>query len=282
MLPCRTSALGFLTLSLTLQTAPATSENELPLAGLHGLGRVEYGVTQSNNPKRSYYTYVRIPEEEPGENGFPTIYLLDGGITFPLLAAYYRYLRLADEVPPMLIVGISYPSNTFEGGNYRSTDFTAPSPERDYWGGADQFRQRLVESVFPFVERRYNGDPNQRLLFGQSLGGQFAIDTAFHAPELFAGLIASNPALHRNLDHFTDPDKIRSDVASPPRLFVSAAENDHPDFRGPARAWIEFWQDRPLPLQLKIYRPAGHNHFTPAPAAFRAGLRWLLDDSPSP
>jgi predicted alpha/beta superfamily hydrolase len=115
-------------------------------------------------------------------------------------------------------------------------------------------------------------------VFGQSLGGQFVIDTAFRDPDLFYGLIASNPALHRNLAHFTRPDDVQQAAERTPKLLVSSALEDSPQFREPAEQWIAFWTRRDLPLELKVIEPASHNHFSPAPLAFRQGLRWILSE----
>lgn len=269
-------AVGLLTLEASAQALDST-----PLPGLHGLGSVHYYRVAVEDPAREYHVYVSVPDGADAGRPLPAVYLLDGGVTFPMLTAYRRYLTLSEEIPRMLTVGISYGSATFEGGNFRSTDFTAPSSERDYWGGAKRFRQILREQIIPLVENHHPADPAKRIVFGQSLGGQFVIDTALRDPDLFHGLIASNPALHRNLAHFTDPNIVQRSSGTAPRLLVSSAVDDTPRFRGPAKQWIEFWTNKELPLTLKVIEPAGHNHFSPAPLAFREGLKWILGEAGS-
>ena len=80
---------------------------------------------------------------------------MDGGALFPLFSAYYRYLNFGEEVPDLIIVGISYGSDTLEGGNFRSTDYTAPSEERDYWGGASKYQSFLSDELFSLIEENY-------------------------------------------------------------------------------------------------------------------------------
>ena len=110
---------------------------------------------------------------------------------------------------------------------------------------------------------------------GQSLGGQFVLYTAQTRPDLFWGHIASNPALHRNLDFFLTT---RPASASQSKLFVASATGDSPQFREPALRWIEHWsRDDALPWQLQVVHLEGHSHMSAPPASFRQGLHWLFD-----
>jgi predicted alpha/beta superfamily hydrolase len=119
-----------------------TASSAVETQFLQGLGDTRYQRVDSEIVGRPYHIYVMLPdryEQFPGEK-YPTIYVLDGGMLFPLLTAYYRYLNLGDEIPAAIIVGISYGSSSFAGGNYRSTDFTAQSAEREYRGAPGSFR----------------------------------------------------------------------------------------------------------------------------------------------
>ena len=244
---------------------------------MQGLGDVRYHHVNSEIVGRGYHIYVRLPfDYDESARDYPTVYLLDGGNTFPMLAPYYRYLNLGDEVPDMIIVGISYGSDTSEGGNFRSTDFTAPSEERDYWGGAPNFQSFLRDELFPIIETGYRSDGNKRIVFGQSLGGQFVLFTAQTEPDLFYGHIASNPALHRNLDFFL---KDHADVVGSPssKLFVASGTDDVPRFREPALEWIRYWSSRQqLHWRLRTINLPDHSHMSAPPAAFRQGLIWIF------
>ncbi|MCZ6804196.1 MAG: alpha/beta hydrolase-fold protein, partial [Proteobacteria bacterium] len=208
---------------------------------------------------------------------YPTVYILDGGALFPLLTAYYRYLILAEEIPEAIIVAISYGSANFEGGNYRSTDYTAKSSEREYWGGAERFQSFMSDELFPFIEHNYRSRPDRRIIFGHSLGGQFVLYTALMDPDLFWGHIASNPALHRNLPFFLKRHNEAIAERTSSKLFVGSGSMDEPRFRKPALKWIEHWSAiDTLPWQLKTIDLDGHSHMSAPPAAFRQGMRWLF------
>jgi hypothetical protein len=246
---------------------------------LQGLGGTRYHHVEAAVIGRAYHIYVMVPDEydqEPDET-YPTIYVLDGGALFPLLSAYHRYLRFSEEAPNAIIVGISYGSSSFEGGNYRSTDYTAKSAERDYWGGAQEFQQFLSDELLPLIEDTYRSRADRRVIFGQSLGGQFVLYTALTRPNMFWGHIASNPALHRNLPFFLQKHAKPAPAPERSRLFVGSGTLDDPRFRGPVVEWIEHWSGRDdNPWLLRTMDLDGHTHMSAPPASFRQGMRWLF------
>jgi hypothetical protein len=269
----RKSSLYVLLLLLAGLTANAAVDTQF----LQGLGDTRYHHVESDGIKRGFHIYVMLPDgyESSGQQ-YPTIYLLDGGELFPLLTAYYRYLNVGEEIPNAIIVGISYGSDDFEHGNYRSTDYTAISPERDYWGGAESFQQFLSDELLPLIEKTYRSRADRRIIFGQSIGGQFVLYTALTQPNLFWGHIASNPALHRNLPFFLKQHAERAPISEPSRLFVASGTNDDPVFRKPALEWIEHWSAGVGPWQLETVNLDGHSHMSAVPASFRQGMRWLF------
>jgi len=245
---------------------------------LQGLGDVRHHVVTREPDRPPYHLYVRVPEEHADDEArFPTVLLLDGGLTFPLLAAYYHYLRLAGEVSPAILVGISYGTDDWREGNRRSEDYTGPSPERDFWGGAEAFDAWLADSVLPFVESTYRADPARRILFGHSIAGQFVLFEVLHRPGRFAGLIASNPALHRNLQFFLESPRRGAGPGAVPRLMVVEGSLDDARFAVPREEWLQSWGDRDQrPFDLRVLRIEGETHLSLVPAAFRHGMRWLL------
>jgi predicted alpha/beta superfamily hydrolase len=246
---------------------------------LTSIGKTKYHLHRSPSLEHDYHVYVLSPETSDADSieKYPTVYLLDGGITYPLLAAYSQYLSLAEDIPKIIVVGISYGTDDFRTGNRRGTDFTAPASSREHYGGAEKFQAMLRDELFPLIERGYRSDPERRILFGQSLGGQFSIFNALTKPDLFSGLIASNPALHRNLDFFLQSHYKPNDEASKPRLYISRAENDDKQFFNPAQRWVDHWsKEEPKSFMLKVNLLENHNHFSAAPEAFRDGLMWIL------
>jgi hypothetical protein len=183
-----------LLITLVLPSQVIAQTGNLDTNLLQSLGDVKYHELKSVQLKRSFHIFVDLPEDyrDSGQD-YPTIYLLDGGNTFPLMAAHHHYLRFGNEAPAAILVGISYGADTFKEGNWRSTDYTAPSEERDFWGGASVFQALLEDQLLPMIEAAYRSDPARRIVFGHSLGGQFVLFNALSKPGLFFGHIASNP-----------------------------------------------------------------------------------------
>jgi predicted alpha/beta superfamily hydrolase len=268
-----------LALSLLL-SANALPADSFDPSRLQGLGVTRYHAFDSGTLGHPLHIYVRVPEsaaQNPGRR-YATIYLLDGGINFPLLSSYYHYLRLGEELPELMLVGISYGSDTFDGGNFRSSDFTAPAEDREWWGNAPVFQSVLEQELMPMIEGEYPSDSGQRIIYGQSLGGQFVLYSALTRPDLFSGHIASNPALHRNLDFFLAWKGKDEMPRNATRLFVAEGELDDPRFRTPASKWIEYWSapGRERPFELEVRMLPGHTHLSAGTESFRLGLQWLF------
>jgi predicted alpha/beta superfamily hydrolase len=258
----------------------SNTKNPVQWDKLHGLGTVEYFQLANNKTGKSAYPYhifVRLPDEYDTQKSqsFPVLYLLDGGTNFPLFAANYTQLRFMDDIPPMIIVGISYGAQDWRQGNDRSHDFTVPSTEREHWGGAQVFETFLSDTVLPAMQRKYKVDKEKQILFGQSLGGQFALFTSMYGQAPFYAVIASNPALHRNLGYFKQPMKARK---ARPKIFVSLAEFDDPTYKKPAIAWLEHWQQSRAEWDYQIDYLKGHNHLSATPDALRNGLMWVFSN----
>jgi predicted alpha/beta superfamily hydrolase len=258
-----------------LVIVPASHADSGGFDHIQTLRNVEHHTVHSDVVDRDYYVSVRLPNDyDENEASYPTIYVLDGGALFPLFAGYLNYLNFAEEVPPIILVGISYGADNFADGNFRGTDYTAPSPEREHYGGAANFLTFLKEDVLPLIEKNYRSDSDRRVVFGHSLGGQFVLFAAQTDPGAFWGYVASNPALHRNLDFFltTTPTQ-----PSKSKLFVASAEFDDARFREPAVAWMQHWnQQEELPWSLKTMDLDDHVHMSSPPDAFRQGMRWLF------
>jgi len=260
-----------------LAAAQLSAAQPQSIDGLHGLGTVFHHESASERAGHGYHILVGLPADYDAteERRYPVVYLLDGGALFPMIRAYQRYLVFDGETPEIILVGISYGTDDWQQGNNRSHDYTAPSNEREYFGGAPDFLAFLDAELLPAIEATYRADPDERVLFGQSIGGQFVLFTAQSRPDLFRGYIASNPALHRNLSFFLE--QVPEESVRQSRLFVASGSEDEPQFREPALAWMRHWTRQPdLPWGLRTVTLDGHSHMSAPPAAFREGMRWLF------
>ena len=274
-----------ITFLLLLPIVSPTPSLAVDTSYLQGLGDTRYHHVESEHVGRGYHIYVMLPSgyDEAANKKYPTVYLLDGGGLYPMMTAYYRYLNFGEEIPDAIIVGISYGSDTFEDGNFRSTDYTAPSDERTFWGGAENFQRFLNEELVPLIEQSYASDATRRIIFGQSIGGQFVLYCALTKPDLFWGHIASNPALHRNLPFFLETHFEPELNQGESRLFVSSGTLDDPQYHEPAQEWIKHWSAvKSRPWDFKAIDLEGHSHMSAPPAAFRQGMHWLFSETNEP
>ena len=246
---------------------------------LQGLGDTRYHYVESKTIGRGFHIYVALPDNynQSTDKSYPTIYLLDGGSLFPILSPYYRLLNFGEGLPEAIIVSISYGSEDFGNGNYRSTDYTAPSIERAHYGGAETFQQFLGNELIPLIEETYPSRADRRIIFGSSLGGQFVLFTALTKPTLFWGHIATNPALHRNLPFFLEHKVEPQPGDKHSRLFVGDGTLNDARFRVPSQKWISYWSDRDdKPWTLKTMDLEGQSHMSSSPESFRQGMHWLF------
>lgn len=258
--------------------AQLSSGDPVAVEGIHGLDGTVRHTIASENAEHEYDILVGLPDGyDTSDQRYPVVYVLDAGIHFPVLFPYHGYMTIGGAVPEVIFVGISYGTSDWRAGNNRSHDFTAPSDEREEWGGAGDFLDFLERELIPGIEKAYRADPDRRVVFGQSLGGQFALFAAQTRPDVFWGYIASNPALHRNLEFFLETVP----AASPDRrVFVASGSDDAPRFRVPAVAWIEHWSAiDDSPWSLETVTLDGHTHFSAPPTTYRRGIEWLFDVS---
>jgi predicted alpha/beta superfamily hydrolase len=244
------------------------------------LGDVRYFPLQARELERQFHVFVDLPEDYSStQSRYPVVYLLDGGNTFPLVAALHHYLRFSEESPAIVLVGISYGADTFRQGNWRQTDFTAPASQRSFWGGAGAFQRLLSEELMPEIESRFRIDPGKRILFGHSLGGQFVLFNALTRPALFHAHIAGNPALQLNLPFFLEWRGGDVQPTGITQLFVGLSEQELPALRTPLLKWQAHWLGKdtsPWSLEFRIL--AGQTHMSAVPEVFRQGLHWVFRD----
>jgi len=141
------------------------------------------------------------------QNQLPTLYILDGNVCLPMVSSMARSLQMLafGLVPPMICVGIGYPTENFlDIMSLRTRDLTpvpghlGPSPmpmDSHGMGGANALLDALVDEVFPVVEERWRSDPTDRCLIGWSFGGLFALHTLFKRPDAFGRYMIVSPSI---------------------------------------------------------------------------------------
>jgi predicted alpha/beta superfamily hydrolase len=244
------------------------------LAALQG----DYFRIDSKVLGRPLHIYVSLPEAYGSESKtYPTVYLTDGDSLFPILAPTHLFLGYDEPVPAAIMVGIAYGTFDPNAGNMRDVDYRAPPTDKPGTGAA-AFQRFLADELCPEVERRYRSNPQRRILVGQSRGGSFVLYSAFTAPDMFWGRIASNSSFNPRATYYTQPA-----TATLPGLglYVSSGERDRADLRTQALEWFAYWRDRTdLPWTLKTATMENGTHAVAIPEVYRRGMIWLFRDEP--
>ena len=262
-------------LALLLTGCAATREPPPSIDPLFGLGdRATFTIT-SERLGRDFHVLVRLPRSyADSDRAYPMAFLLDGGILFPMLSPFQLMMEAEGTAGEVIVVGISYGGLGFANGNLRATDYTAPSPEVEYFGGAAAYQDFLADELLPRLEREFRIDPDRTVLFGQSLGGQFAIHAAMSRPELFSTFVAINPALHANLAYFMQLEAApRSPATS---LILALGTEEAPRYREPIETWLTARRIvAETTVGLEVIQLEGRHHATSAPAAWFEVIRRL-------
>lgn len=205
----------------------------------------------ANSNGQPYRVWVSTPAKaEPGRPR-PVLYVLDGNFSFATMTETTRLLAFSGEIPPVVVVGVGYQSDadSMVRRNYELT----PSTDDEYLERAEQMKQPLdprglagapgflkfiVEEVAPFVEEAYGADPNDRALFGFSLGGLFTLWALLQAPSAFQRYVAGSPSLWWDRRMMFEAEKGRAEgpKSLEARVFISAGETEQTP-GGPLPPW---------------------------------------------
>lgn len=167
----------------------------------------------------TYDLYIDLPPGyEESDQTYPVVYLLDAYEVWGLVLQTYQQLIFLNDIPEMIIVGISYP---IEGDFYTEgmrehldirarlftpTHLTYEEAVEKHGKGTAQFIRVsgdgkkflgfIEKELIPFIEKEYRADPNNRGLFGYSLGGTFTTFAMLYKPGLFHNYFIGSPFLN--------------------------------------------------------------------------------------
>ena len=187
--------------------------------------RTEVHTLHSEQVGEEFEVWIAHPVGGPmglPEGPVAVLYVLDANLVFGTAVEMSRLMhQLYGELPPLLVVGIAYPTDDPRlQAELRARDFTptvdaefermagsipgAPEPtlpEGKRLGGAAAFLSFLQDTVRPYVEARFDVAPDRSSLSGASLGGLFALYAMLRDPGSFDAFLATSPAIWWDGDH---------------------------------------------------------------------------------
>lgn len=250
---------------------------------------------------------VALPYTYSSSNdNYPVIYCLDALGAFGTVTETSRALNLLKEIAEVIIVGIDYPVSDFRDTlGFRFRDHT-PSVNNDWLdeniedlsksfdvhietdgtGGADNFVQCIKDELMPFIEANYRVNPEDKTLFGVSLGGLFALYVLFHYSDVFNRYMVGSPSIWwDDKVTFKYEEKYAAENNDlPATIFMSVGSLEEPDdepnesaMRTNMQKLAKLLEDRKYKgLTLKTHIFENETHVSVFPAAISRGLRMLF------
>lgn len=136
---------------------------------------------------------------------YPVLYLHDGQNVFDRATSASgeewgvdetaERLITAGEIEPLIIVAV------YHAGTKRIDEFTTQrDPDKNMGGKGDAYARLLVESIKPFIDRRYRTLPDSANtgVAGSSLGGLMTLHLGLAYPGVFKRLAALSPSIWWN------------------------------------------------------------------------------------
>ena len=217
------------------------------------------------------------PSYETSEQTYPTLYVLDSPLFFGSCVRNAQFQSWEAGVPELIVVGI--------GKRLSSIDEWWPIRDRDYafvpvpWstpgsGHGENFFKFIGQELIPFVDKNYRTNPEDRILYGQSLSGSFAIHTLFSQPNLFSRCIATAPAFDDNGQVILDYEPALAAASFPSEvcLFISISSLD-PAFGPGAEAFAAAISAKEIPnLKFQKMTIEGLAHTPAAMPGFLYGI----------
>lgn len=176
------------------------NENRLPPITIN---RTEVHKITSVTNGNLYPIYVALPGSyNYTKDNYPVVFMLDAYSSFGTMAQMVRLLAYNNELPELIIVGISSEGGSKEFNSNRMRDYTPTElkSEKDKLaipvsGGGEKFLGFIKDELIPFIESKYRIKKDDKTFVGHSLGGLFVFYTLFQEPNLFNKYVMISPAL---------------------------------------------------------------------------------------
>lgn len=133
----------------------------------------------------------------PGKK-HPVLYYTDAWVSADYFNVMGNMLINSKEIAPVILVGISFDANVDEWKKFRRQDFIPNLTNPDSINGAKNFLNFIKKELMPYIEQHYPADPDDRGLYGYSLGGLFATWVLKEDPFLFKRIGIGSPSLKRD------------------------------------------------------------------------------------
>jgi predicted alpha/beta superfamily hydrolase len=226
-----------------------------------------------------YDIYIHFPDGyDKSDKKFPVLYVVDGDNDFSPSLEYLGLLMAEYHIPEPILVAIGDGGPIGTPGNKRNRDFTPTSnAAMPGSGGAPVFLGFIEQEVIPMIEAKYKADPQNRTLYGYSMGGLFATYTLFTKPTLFKDILIGSPALAYNNGQIFDVEKAyhAQHTDLPVHVFIEVGQLETPGQKVPNQQLVDLLATRHyngLDLHTVVIEKV--THLTGKPVTMLKALGW--------
>jgi len=215
------------------------------------------------------YTQLPLEYQDSTHKQYSVVVILDANFHFPMLAASLHQYEKAGLLPPLIVVGIGYPSFALMD-SLRVRDYlypaALPADELKAPGGGEAFRQFVTQELLPTIDSTYRTSPNNRTLLGHSFGGYFALyallSQAKNKTREFDNIVAASPSVwYHNFYLNQLPTELATlSPQAPIRLFLSVGgqENVQWDIKPVEALRAAIHRAKPVVLGGGVYNHLDH------------------------
>ena len=269
------------------------------------LERTEVRTLHSENIDQDYELLISLPRSYNLNNSsYPVMISLDAYINFLIVKGCVDgFTSPFQLMPEVILVGISYggdESNSLAkwiAGRTRDLTPNQNSATEEYYkkfitdrgydsvdvqtGGASLFLDFIRQELLPYIDSNYRTDLENKMLFGASFGGLFALYTIFHAPDTFNKYLVESPSIQYNngiaLAYESDYAKHHADLYADIFMCAGELEGEHSTNVRKMEELLLSRNYQHLYLKTVIFEQEGH--MSCAPAAISRGLLELFNDN---
>jgi len=195
---------------------------------------------------------------------YPILYVLDAPFLFGPTIWTNWFQTLDADVPEMIVVGIGKRMKSLdEWWSIRWHDYSlVEMPDEPGSGHGNDFLEFIRQELIPFIDSNYRTQPDDRILWGESMSGSYTVSVMFSQTNLFNRYIASAPSFYDRGQTLFDFENALASTSfvSEVQLFVCVGELDK--IYGPgAQAFMNALAKKQIPnlkFRTMIFEGLGH------------------------
>ena len=267
-----------LAIALLLSTIALNASAQFPKVDIPG-SEVRK-ITSSIVAGQEYELHIFLPGNYKDSNKkYPVVYLMDSQWDFPLVKCIYGEYYYDGFIPEMIIVGVTWGGVNPNPDSLRARDYTPTKEQRlPQSGGADKFLSFMKNELFPFMEKNYKADPENRSLMGCSLGGLITLYAFLTHTDMFNGYAAASPAVSwgNGMLYQSEKEFANKKLNKPVRVYITVGdvERGRPYFESMADYFVKRNYQN-VSIRSKVLENTGHSGTQGE--TFARGLQYIFE-----